>query len=80
MTIWRRRSILLLLALGALAQTGCITRWLGMGGEPEVEGARGSVPIAKVERMLDTFADRLEDRDAVRKLFDEATRAKSSCL
>jgi len=29
---------------------------------------------------LDAFADRLEDRDAVRKLFDEAVRAKSSCL
>jgi prephenate dehydrogenase len=29
---------------------------------------------------LDTFANRLEDRDAVRKLFDEAASAKSSCL
>ena len=29
---------------------------------------------------LASFADRLEDPDAVRKLFDEANRAKSSCL
>lgn len=29
---------------------------------------------------LEAFADRLEDPEAVRKLFDEAARAKSSCL
>ena len=29
---------------------------------------------------LDTFADRLEDAEAVRRLFDEAARAKSFCL
>jgi prephenate dehydrogenase len=29
---------------------------------------------------LSSFADRLEDPDAVRALFEEAARAKSSCL
>lgn len=36
--------------------------------------------LKRLAAELDTLADRLEDREAVRKLFDEAVRAKSSCL
>jgi hypothetical protein len=54
----RRRGLLLLLLLGVCAQAGCITRWLGLGGEPEVEGSKGKVPLARVERQLDSFAER----------------------
>ena len=35
--------------------------------------------IKDLASELASFADRLEDRDAVRTLFDEANRAKSSC-
>jgi hypothetical protein len=52
-----RRGILLLCFLGGMAQAGCIGKWLG-GSEPRVEGAEGEVPLAKVERMLDSFAER----------------------
>jgi hypothetical protein len=54
----RRRAWVLLLVLGAGAQGGCVTRWLGLGGEPSVEGSQGSVPLAKVERLMDSFAER----------------------
>lgn len=53
-----RLGLLALLVLGTAAQTGCVTRWLGLGGEPRVEGSRGSVPLARVERLLDSLADR----------------------
>jgi len=36
--------------------------------------------LKELAAELDAIADRLEDREAVRKLFDEAVRAKSSCL
>ena len=54
----RVRGLLPLLALVVAGQLGCITRWLGMGGEPRVEGSRGSVSLAKVERLMDSLADR----------------------
>jgi prephenate dehydrogenase len=38
-------------------------------------------PLLKaLARELSSIADHLEDREVVRKLFDEAVRAKSSCL
>ena len=52
------RGVFAVLILAMAAQTGCVTRWLGIGGEPRVEGSQGSVPLAKVERMLDSLADR----------------------
>jgi prephenate dehydrogenase len=36
--------------------------------------------LKRLAAELDTIADHLEDPEAVRKLFDEAARAKSSCL
>ena len=57
-TLLCRRGALLLLALAAVAQMGCITRWLGMGGEAQVEGTKGSIPLSKLERLIDSFADR----------------------
>jgi hypothetical protein len=54
----RRPGLLPLLVLGLMTQTGCITRWLGMGGEPQVEGSKGSITITKLERLIDSFADR----------------------
>ncbi len=51
------RGLLLLVLLAATAQAGCIGKWFG-GSEPRVEGADGSVPLAKVERLLDSFAER----------------------
>jgi len=36
--------------------------------------------LKRLAAEVDAIADRLEDGDAVRKLFDEAVRAKSSCL
>lgn len=38
-------------------------------------------PLLKdLAARLDTIADHLDDREAVRRLFDEAVRAKASCL
>ena len=38
-------------------------------------------PLLKdLAARLDAIADRLDDRDAVTHLFDEALRAKASCL
>jgi hypothetical protein len=48
-------ALSILLAAG---QLGCVTRLLGIGGEPQVEGSRGKVPLARVERLIDSFADR----------------------
>jgi len=50
-------GLLLLVLVGGMAQAGCIGKWFG-GSEPKVEGADGSVPLAKVERLLDSFAER----------------------
>jgi hypothetical protein len=36
--------------------------------------------LKRLAAELDAFAERLEDPAAVRALFDEAARAKSSCL
>ena len=36
--------------------------------------------LKRLAAALDTFADRLEDPEAVRQLFEEAARAKSYCL
>lgn len=48
----------LLLILCCLPLAGCITRLLGGGGEPTVAGEKGSIPLAKLERIIFTFADR----------------------
>jgi hypothetical protein len=40
------------------AELGCITRWLGLSGEPSVEGTKGKIPLTKVERHLDSLAER----------------------
>lgn len=41
-----------------LSLTGCITRLLGLGGEPEVAGESGSISLTKLERIIYNFADR----------------------
>jgi hypothetical protein len=56
---WSRGAILPVLFLTLAGQLGCVTRWLGLsGGEPHVTGSKGSVPLSKVERLLDGFAER----------------------
>jgi hypothetical protein len=54
----RRRASMALLALCFLPLGGCITHLLGLGGEPSVEGEKGSTPLAKLERIVFNFADR----------------------
>ena len=54
----KSRGLLALLILGTAAQGGCVTKWLGMGGEPRVEGSKGTISLAKLERLLDSFAER----------------------
>jgi hypothetical protein len=46
------------LYLALAVQAGCVTRLLGLEGEPKVTGSKGSVPLSKVERLLDGFAER----------------------
>ena len=53
-----RHGFLFLFVLCALAQGGCITRWFGVGSEPSVEGTKGSITLTKLERLVDTFAER----------------------
>jgi hypothetical protein len=55
---WSRGGLIPVLYLALVVQAGCVTRLLGLGGEPEVTGSKGSVPISKVERLLDGFAER----------------------
>src|ERR1700746_2217353 len=54
----RRRVSRVLLILCCLPPCGCITPLLGMGGEPKVEGEKGSIALSKLERIIINFADR----------------------
>ena len=55
---WSRGGLIPVLCLTLGVQAGCVTRLLGLQGEPSVTGSKGSVPLSKVERLLDGFAER----------------------
>lgn len=54
----RARAAAILMLLGSLLLTGCITKLLGLDGEPEVAGENGSITLTKLDRIIYNFADR----------------------
>jgi len=54
----KKLASLSLMIFCCLPQVGCLTRLLGGGGEPSVEGDKQSIPLSKLERIILNFADR----------------------
>lgn len=51
-------KVWVLVFMGLFALSGCLTNVVGEKREPMLSGKDGSIPMSKVERMLESFADR----------------------